>query len=223
MDQTSTDALSPLQERKRAAILDGARTVFLRDGFGGSSMDEVARAAGVGKQTVYRHFGSKEALFEGLLGEMCGGVFAAPMLEARDLPGALREVGRGFVQVVTEPANLALFRIVVAEAERFPALAQRFHAAGVTAATTYIAGLLVRDADIGQAQAEIIAATFLEMVKGPAFLRLLLGAPASPWNDSFERQIEQAAAYVASQISSPQRTRSTPVKPARPAVARPRR
>ncbi len=219
MDQASTDTLSPLQERKRAAILDGARTVFLRDGFGGSSMDEVARAAGVGKQTVYRHFGSKESLFEGLLGEMCGGVFAAPMLEARDL----REVGRGFVQVVTEPANLALFRIVVAEAERFPALAQRFHAAGVTAATTYTADLLVRDADIGQVQAEVIAATFLEMVKGPAFLRLLLGAPASPWNDSFERQIEQAVAYVASQVSSPQRTRNTPVKPARPAVARPRR
>lgn len=203
MDQAAADGLSPMQIRKRAAILDGARAVFLRDGFGGGSMDEVARAAGVGKQTVYRHFGSKEALFEGLLGEMCGGVFAAPALQVRDLPGALREVGRAFVQIVTEPANLALFRIVVAEAERFPMLARRFHEAGIAAAVTFVASLLVREAGMKQVQAESAAGTFLEMVKGPAFLRLLLGAPASPWNESFEQQIEQAVAYVIDQVSSP--------------------
>ncbi|MBV9750058.1 MAG: TetR/AcrR family transcriptional regulator [Acetobacteraceae bacterium] len=203
MDQAPADGLSPLQARKRAAILDGARTVFLRDGFGGSSMDEVARAAGVGKQTVYRHFGSKEALFEGLLAEMCGSVFAAPALQVRDLPGALREIGRAFVQVVTEPANLALFRIVVAEAGRFPKLARRFHETGVAAAVAYVAGLLARETGIKQAKAESVAATFLEMVKGPAFLRFLLGAAASPWNDSFEQQIEQAVAYVVGQVSSP--------------------
>lgn len=203
MDQLVADVQSPQQARKHAAILDGARTVFLRDGFGGGSMDEVARAAGVGKQTVYRHFGSKEALFEGLLGEMCGGVFATPSLDARDLPGALREVGRGFAQVVTEPANVALFRIVVAEAERFPALAQRFYAAGVMTATAYVAGLLAREAGIGKVRAEGLAATFLEMVKGPAFLRILLGAPTLPWNASFVPQIERAVAYVIGQVSHP--------------------
>ncbi|MDI7048285.1 helix-turn-helix domain-containing protein, partial [Escherichia coli] len=63
MDTFSLAGLSPLQCRKRSAILDGARTVFLRDGFGLATMDDVAAAAGVGKQTVYRHFKSKEALF----------------------------------------------------------------------------------------------------------------------------------------------------------------
>lgn len=205
MDHAPADALSPLQARKRAAILGGARAVFLRDGFGGGSMDEVARAAGVGKQTVYRHFGSKEALFEGLLGEMCAGVFAAPALDGsvRDLFGALREVGHGFVRVVTEPANLALFRIVVAEAERFPALARRFHEAGVAAAVAYVAGLLMREGTVRQARAEEVAATFLEMVKGPAFMRLLLGAPSAPWCEGFEAQVERAVAFAAGQVSRP--------------------
>src|SRR3984957_6482614 len=74
MDTSSSPGLSPLQHRKRSAILDGAKTVFLREGFGLATMDDVAAAAGVGKQTVYRHFKSKEALFVGLVREMCAEV-----------------------------------------------------------------------------------------------------------------------------------------------------
>ena len=62
MNTSSIPDLSPLQHRKRSAILDGAKTVFLSQGFGLATMDDVAAAAGVGKQTVYRHFKSKEAL-----------------------------------------------------------------------------------------------------------------------------------------------------------------
>ena len=77
MDTSSLPGLSPLQCRKRSAILDGAKTVFLREGFGLATMDDVASAAGVGKQTVYRHFKSKEALFVGLVSAMCAQVGAA--------------------------------------------------------------------------------------------------------------------------------------------------
>lgn len=69
---TTLSSLSPLQARKRAAILDGARAVFLRYGFTEGSVDGVAAAADVGKQTVYRHFGSKEALVTALVETMCG-------------------------------------------------------------------------------------------------------------------------------------------------------
>ena len=199
MDPPPPRVPSPLQIRKHAAILDGARTIFLRDGFGGSSMDEVARAAGVGKQTVYRHFGSKEALFEDLLGEMCSGAFEAPVQNAGSFAETLREVGRSFISVVIDPINLALFRVVVAETERFPALAQRFHAATVTRAVTHVADLIMRHTGLDEDRAQQLAATFLEMVKGPALLRLLLGASAALWNASFERQTDQAVAYVMSQ------------------------
>ena len=108
MNTSSLPDLSPLQRRKRSAILDGAKTVFLREGFGLATMDNVASAAGVGKQTVYRHFKSKEALFVGLVSSMCaqvGGLLASAQGEQTD--GApeveLRELGwllaRALVQI----------------------------------------------------------------------------------------------------------------------------
>src|SRR5579872_6188940 len=52
---------------KRRQIMDGARQVFLSAGFDGASMNDIARAAGVSKGTLYAYFDSKEALFEALI------------------------------------------------------------------------------------------------------------------------------------------------------------
>ena len=60
-------------ERKHRAILEAAEELFLRQGFLGTSMDEIASLAGVSKQTVYARFSSKEALFVA----MCGGMTSA--------------------------------------------------------------------------------------------------------------------------------------------------
>ncbi len=50
-------------ERKREQILGTATDVFLRHGYLGTSMDEVAAQARVSKQTVYKYFADKESLF----------------------------------------------------------------------------------------------------------------------------------------------------------------
>ena len=55
----------------RAAILRAARPIMLRDGLGGTTLDRVAAEGGIAKMTLYRHFPSKEALFEGLVTAMC--------------------------------------------------------------------------------------------------------------------------------------------------------
>src|SRR5215475_5098081 len=59
--------LNGRSDAKRDAILRGAKAVFLKQGFESTSMDVVALRAGVSKMTVYRHFGSKEALFAGVI------------------------------------------------------------------------------------------------------------------------------------------------------------
>ena len=59
----SDRATEPRSARKRRAILDAATTVFLRNGYLGTSMDEIAALAAVSKQTVYKHFADKERLF----------------------------------------------------------------------------------------------------------------------------------------------------------------
>jgi hypothetical protein len=58
-----TGDAQPRSARKRTAILDAATTVFLRKGYLGTSMDEVAALAAVSKQTVHKHFADKERLF----------------------------------------------------------------------------------------------------------------------------------------------------------------
>ena len=62
MATASTDD-EPRSTRKRRAILEAATTVFLRKGYLGTSMDEIAALAAVSKQTVYKHFADKERLF----------------------------------------------------------------------------------------------------------------------------------------------------------------
>src|ERR1700739_4558522 len=119
MDTSSLPGLSPLQCRKRSAILNGAKTVFLRQSFGLATMDDVAAAAGVGKQTVYRHFGSKEALFVGLVISMCAQVGArlagTPGAEPEGTPEAeLRALGWSLARSLVEPNYLRLYRAIVA-------------------------------------------------------------------------------------------------------------
>jgi AcrR family transcriptional regulator len=63
--------LNGRSDAKRDAILKGAKAVFLKRGFEGTSMDAVALRAGVSKMTVYRHFGSKESLFAGVITDLC--------------------------------------------------------------------------------------------------------------------------------------------------------
>ena len=49
--------------RKRQAILEAATTLFLREGYLATSMDKIAAAASVSKQTVYKQFADKQSLF----------------------------------------------------------------------------------------------------------------------------------------------------------------
>ena len=149
MNTSSLSDLSPLQHRKRSAILDGAKAVFLSQGFGLATMDDVAAAAGVGKQTVYRHFKSKEALFVGLVSSMCaqvGGLLASAQDEQSDgsPEDELRALGWVLAQILIAPDNLRLYRAIVAEAERLPELGQVFYENGAKVVRAFAAEILDR-------------------------------------------------------------------------------
>ena len=68
-EQTGLDAVHCCDTAKRQQILEGARRIFLQDGFDGASIGDIVRAAGVSKGTVYAYFPSKEKLFEALMVE----------------------------------------------------------------------------------------------------------------------------------------------------------
>ena len=133
-----------LDPAKRAAILEGARAVFMREGFAQGSMDAVAAEAGVGKQTIYRHFRSKEALVEALVEAMCAPEVVRP--PTRSLPAGqrLRELLLTFVTGVASPDSVRLYRAIVAEADRMPGLGRLFWEAGPRQVRAAIAQLWIK-------------------------------------------------------------------------------
>ncbi|MBV8626504.1 MAG: TetR/AcrR family transcriptional regulator [Paraburkholderia sp.] len=196
MNASTLPELSPLQRRKRSAILDGAKTVFLRGGFGLATMDDVASAAGVGKQTVYRHFKSKEALFVGLVISMCAEVaaLASTQGEQSDVPPEveLRELGWILAKGLIAPDSLRLFRAIVAEAERLPELGRMFYENGAKLVRAIAANILRKRFD--ESTAAMRAATFVQLVLGDAYLELTLGCTVPDVETRFRLQIDEAVA-----------------------------
>lgn len=197
MNASSLSDLSPLQRRKRSAILDGAKAVFLSHGFGLATMDDVAAAAGVGKQTVYRHFKSKEALFVGLVRSMCaqvGELLASAQSEQSDgSPEVeLRELGWALAQSLIAPDYLRLYRAIVAEAERLPELGQVFYENGAKVVRAVAAKILRKRFD--GSTAALRAATFVNLVLGDAYLELSIGYTVPDVEARFALQIDEAVA-----------------------------
>ena len=190
MNSASIPELTPLQTRKRTAILEGAKTVFLRDGFETATMDDVAAAAGVGKQTVYRHFGSKEALFLGLVQSMCASAIEPAHPTNRPIKDELRALGQLLARSLIAPDSLALYRAIVAEAGRLPVLGAIFYQHGPQLARSMAARILAKRFD--EKTAAVRASTFVSLVLGDAHLEMTLGYEVPDFKARFKKQIEEA-------------------------------
>ncbi|WP_419994059.1 TetR/AcrR family transcriptional regulator [Streptomyces boninensis] len=136
--------------RKREAILDAARRVFLREGFS-AGVDLLAAEAGVSKVTVYNHFGSKERLFMAVIGQTLDQalgesqeVIHERLAEAEDIRAALVETCRTWVHGLTTPEVLALRDLIAAERRRFPELGLTWLERGPTRQHAAIAAALDR-------------------------------------------------------------------------------
>jgi len=114
--------------KKRQAILDAAIEAFLRSGWA-ASVDDIAAAAGVGKQTVYRHFGDKQALFLAALDAARGTVeqpALQPIAAGDDPPRDLTRMGERVLAMVLSPTVAALHRLTIAEVAQHPELGEQW-------------------------------------------------------------------------------------------------
>jgi AcrR family transcriptional regulator len=117
---------------KRRQILDGARSAFLTNGFDAASMNEIARAAGVSKGTLYVYFKSKEELFEAIIEEQIReqGQQIFNLDRGADIESELTRLGRSFSQFMSRPGGVSELRTIIAIADRMPQLGARFFVAG---------------------------------------------------------------------------------------------
>ena len=186
---------------KRKSIVDGARREFLKSGFGGASVDAVAEAATVAKMTVYRHFKNKEALFEGVIGDLCERILGTDMTLDPKLPvrEALVKFAWKTIETVYNPDTIELQRIVVAEKKRFPELGRLFYENGpnicVKALERYL--LANRDnAELHFSNARFAAEEFIELLRGYTHLRVLLGIERTPSRSVLARRVAAAVNHV---------------------------
>lgn len=196
-------------EEKRAAILAAARPIFLREGWSGASLEQVAAAGGISKMTVYRHFGSKEDLFKALIEDMCRGlaVPAEPEASARLAPkAALDRLARQIVSELTRPDALALYRQIIADGWRFPALARLFERSGVAVLRQRTREIVARAGLTGE-EAELRAQGFINLVLGDAYLEASLGLDDPDRMQRFEKQIAMAARFALMDVPPQKRGR----------------
>ena len=183
----------------RASILRAARPILLRDGLGGTTLDRVAAEGGIAKMTLYRHFPSKEALFEGLVTAMCeymreGIENAATPDINKPRSDRLAEELHAFTTALLEPDALALYRLIVADGWRFPALSTVFDLSGTRVIRQRIARLLEPGA-VPSNESLTIAGGVVALALGDAYQRAIMGIVEEGDAEVFEHQIEAAIAY----------------------------
>ena len=141
------------RDTRREAILDVARDVFLEEGYASASMSTIAARLGGSKGTLYNYFKNKEELFAAYVVRHCAWqseAMFAMLAEDEDVHWALTELGRTYLSIVLSDFSLRNFRVIVAEAQRSPAIGRAFYESGPQRGSRLLADFLEQAAAKGQ-------------------------------------------------------------------------
>lgn len=194
MPQPASERPATVTGRKLETVTRAAWQLFLDHGFSATSMDAVAKSAGVSKATLYAYFPSKEALFASLIVAECEDL--ERNLPLPDLsPGlehGLREFARQYLQLFITRKDFAFVRIIANESGRFPELGRLFFDSGPVARTRRLAQFLEKAKAQGLLEFDDAVETadqFLSLVRGELPLRVVLGLTDIP-EETIDRQID---------------------------------
>jgi AcrR family transcriptional regulator len=184
---------------KGRSILEAAAKIFLAHGYEATSMDAVAREAGASKATLYAYFPGKEKLFAAIVRAECRRNFEAIAGEVtgENVRDVLLAFARRHLRITLSPKGLAAFRIVAAEAPRFPELGRAFWEAGPEVFHQQLADRIAEFAGRGElagAEPRRAAADFLALTRGESHLRATLGVGGAVDDARIEAQAEAAVA-----------------------------
>lgn len=175
----------PRAQAKYRQILDGARALFLDQGFDATSMDAIAREAGVSKATLYVHFDDKDDLLLALVNEECKRYGPKTLWRDHggriDLRGELHAIGTAFLEAFLDQRGLAVSRLVMSCASRYPRVGEVFMKSGPERCDAEVAAFLragqkqglLDIPDVGMA-----ATQFLSLIQGKEILKWALSMKA---------------------------------------------
>lgn len=192
MTNTSVDNREPLgcnaerrgrkrSEDKNRAILDAAGDLFLSRGFDHASMDEVAKSAGVSKQTVYGHFQSKEQLFRAVIADKIASYFPENPIEyvaSHAIDRTLTLIARQYLSLVLSEDAVTMFRSLVASAASHPRMISLYYEEGPARLNAEIASCLdtaVARGELSCPDTACAARDFATLLRGDLHLKAVLG------------------------------------------------
>lgn len=184
--------------RKFDQVLEGARVVFMKDGFEGASVDDIAKTAGVSKATLYSYFPDKRLLFAEVAKFECKRQAdnAIEVVTTDSTPNeVLFEAGQRMIEFVTSEIGLSMFRICIAESGRFPELGKQFYESGPLLVRTRLAEYFqeaVAEGQLDITDFNLAADQFSELCKASIFPRLLCGISTNFEQQETDRVIEGA-------------------------------
>ncbi len=187
----------PKDPAKRQAILDAAKTLFLAQGFSGTSMDAVAAEAGVSKLTVYSHFSDKATLFAAAVEAKCQGLMPVPIfsLESDDaLPRVLERIGHAFMELINSEEAIGLERLMTSLASQDPEMARLFFEVGPERTLKEMERLLIAARDEGLVALEDpwgAAELFFGMLQSCRHMQVLIGCAQPPGPAETEAHVRE--------------------------------
>ncbi|MEL7026027.1 MAG: TetR/AcrR family transcriptional regulator [Pseudomonadota bacterium] len=184
--------------RKIEQVIAGARTVFMRLGFEGASVDEIAREAGVSKATLYSYFADKRLLFMEVAKAECRAQTENAVHEIDFLASpreVLTQAADRMIRFYLSDVGQQVYRIVIAESGRFPELGREFWDSGPgqvrAAIAAYLQGAISRGELIIE-DLQLAADQFPELCKAGVHTRVMIGVQ-SEFSEAEIQQVVQGA------------------------------
>lgn len=192
------DATPIKKGRKYDQVLAGARAVFSADGYEGASVDAIARAAGVSKATLYSYFTDKRLLFMEVAKVECGLQLAEAEIvltgdsSPREVLSAAADRTLSFF---LSGFGQSIFRMCVAESDRFPELGREFFETGPKVFRDRMVAYLrcaVSGGELAIDDLELAADQFAELCKANLFPEMVFGIRQSVTEAEKRRVIDGA-------------------------------
>jgi AcrR family transcriptional regulator len=169
--------------RKTSEVLAAAEKAFIKAGFGGVTVDDIAELAGVSKRTVYSNFANKEALFAAVIKTRCAEVVPAPVTDeqvAGDPEFELTKLAANFLHALYTPEQVALYQTVVAESRQFPELGRMMYQGPILRSQEVFDSYLRQQVALGRMRfpnLDIAAAQLVALLKINLHMPMLLSQP----------------------------------------------
>jgi AcrR family transcriptional regulator len=186
-------------EETRAIIFENARHEFAGNGYAATSMEAVARRAGVSTKTLYRLVPNKAALFEAMVTERIDRLATVVKLrgcQGRDIETALTDALIVFAELILDGEVIALQRVIAGESDKFPEAAETFYHKAIRRTEETLAGWLKAQAargliEIGDATAT--AGMLIGMLVFQPMRAVMFDHQSPPGGEEIERRAKACA------------------------------